>query len=86
MGHMGSHMSMIRWAVKITPETFQEASAGMNEGLCPVQTLHLHLCISVAAGCVILIPSVLPWKLITVLTALLQTFLWHPVNSEIIVT
>lgn len=55
---MWDHITVIRWAVQITPETFQEASACMNEGLCPVQTLHLHMCITVAVQSVILIPYI----------------------------
>lgn len=39
-------MSVIRWALPVTPETFQETSSSMNEGLCPAQTFCLHLCAS----------------------------------------
>lgn len=60
---------VIRWAVQITPETFQETSAWMNEGLCSVQTLRfhfVHLCCCTVS--VILTPDIVPWNLSTILT------------------
>lgn len=75
MEHMWNHITVIGWAVQKARETFQEALGRMNEGLCPVQTLQLHLYVSV-----ILIPSKVAWNISAILTVLLQTSLWHPVT------
>lgn len=79
---MWNHITVIRWVVQITPETFQEATSWMNEGLCLVQTLHLHMCISVAVQCVILIPYIVPWNVPMILIVFLQPLCWYPVESQ----
>lgn len=84
MGHTWDHITVISQAVQITPETFQEASAWMNEVFCPVQPP--YVCLWAWTICVIQIPFIVGWNLPTKLIALLQTFCWCPVNSEIFVT